>query len=120
MTEANQQSGAPTPKAPADPDMATELQALKPKTAESDDQPKKPEATEKTQQTPKPVPSMGRNVIVRQGSTKAPGMIVDVREDGTVDVQIFRADHMIHAAHRLSEIGPDAESGDGWFWPPRV
>ena len=71
-------------------------------------------------QTPKQVPSMGRNVIVRSGGKCAPGIVAEVREDGSIDVQIFRADHMVHAGHSLTEVGPDAESGDGWFWPPRV
>ena len=39
---------------------------------------------------------------------------------GTIDVQVFRGDHMLHAAHHESEVGPDAESGAGWFWPPRT
>lgn len=65
-------------------------------------------------------PSQGRTVLVRHGEKTHPGMIVDVRDDGSVDVQIFRADHMTHSAHALKEVGPELESGDGWLWPPRV
>ena len=65
-------------------------------------------------------PSLGRIVIVRQeGKDNAPGIITAVREDGTVDVQLFRADHMPHVGHRLGETDPK-DTGAGWFWPPRV
>ena len=64
-------------------------------------------------------PVMGSIVIVRHGGKKAPGIVIDVREDGSLDVQMFKGDHMPHAAHRLQKVGPEPESGDGWYWPPR-
>lgn len=62
-------------------------------------------------------PTMGRTVHVRSGKQTHPAIIVEVREDGSVDLQVFKADHMQHAAHRVKEAHP--ETGDGWFWPPQ-
>jgi hypothetical protein len=63
-------------------------------------------------------PSMGRIVLVRQSGTSYPAIVVNAREDGSIDVQIFKADHTLHGAHAVREV-PD-EMGDGWLWPPRV
>ena len=65
--------------------------------------------------------SMGRIVIVRQSGQSYPAIIVAVREDDeSIDVQIFKADHMLHGAHAVKEVDPEIENGDGWHWPERV
>lgn len=58
-------------------------------------------------------PIMGSTVIVKHSGKKAPAIVVDVREDGTLDVQIFRGDHMPHSAHAVAKA---ADDGDGWSW----
>jgi hypothetical protein len=63
-------------------------------------------------------PSMGRIVIVRTAGQDYPGIVIGVRKDGSVDVQLFKGDHMPHARHGLKE--KTGQSGDGWYWPPRV
>lgn len=70
---------------------------------------------------PKQVPSMGRIVITRrEHHGTAPGIVTAVREDGSIDVQIFKADHMTHTAESMAEVKADDESAVGWFWPPRT
>lgn len=59
---------------------------------------------------------MGDIVIVRQGDKIAPGIIIDVREDGSLDVQTFHGDHAAHYAHKLIKVTAEAGSGDGWYW----
>jgi hypothetical protein len=106
----------PTSASPAD-SLSAQVAALKSEADTTAAELAKHEAAEKAPQKP----SLGRIVIVRQtGRDDAPGIITAVREDGTVDVQLFRADHMTHVDHRLAEVGPDAESGAGWRWPPRT
>jgi hypothetical protein len=65
-------------------------------------------------------PSVGRIVIVRHSGQGYPAIIVQVREDESIDVQIFKADHTPHGAHAVKEVDPDTEGGDGWHWPARV
>jgi hypothetical protein len=122
MPEANDETGASMPHAQADPEMAAELQALEGKVSAIDAELTKHEAADKMQQTPTRKPSMGRIVIVRhEHHVDAPGIITAVREDGTIDVQVFCGDHLPHVADRLLEIHPpEADSSSGWFWPPRV
>jgi len=70
---------------------------------------------------PKQLPSMGRIVITRrEHHGTAPGIVTAVREDGSIDVQIFTGDHMTHTAESMAEVKADDESAVGWFWPPRT
>jgi hypothetical protein len=62
---------------------------------------------------------MGRIVIVRLSGQSYPGIIVQAREDESIDVQIFKADHTLHGASAVKEVDPESEDS-GWFWPPRV
>jgi hypothetical protein len=114
MVEEHQETGAPMPHAPADPEMAAELRALENKQRDT--------AADKPKQTSTQKPSLGRIVIVRhEHHVDAPGIITAVREDGTIDVQVFRGDHFPHVADRIAEIGePETDKSPGWFWPPRV
>ena len=66
-----------------------------------------------------PKPSLGRIVLVRHGKTVSPGIVTGLHEDGAIEIELFRASHINHAVSYAKEVGPDAESGDGWYWPPR-
>jgi hypothetical protein len=103
------------PPLPPSPTLA-ELEAEERATAE---ELKRHEAVDEAERKAAQKPSMGRMVIVRHGEKKVPAVIVDVREDGSIDVQAFHADHMPHSAHRLQEIDADG-TGDGWYWPKRT
>jgi hypothetical protein len=59
-------------------------------------------------------PVMGSTVIVHHKGKAAPAIVVDVREDGSLDVQIFRGDHLPHAAQGLKPVAPG--NSDGWSW----
>lgn len=75
---------------------------------------------------PKPAPqkpSLGRIVIVHsEHHVDAPGIITAVHENGSVDVQVFRGDHMTHSELKL-EGGDESgavPAGGHWSWPARV
>src|SRR5580698_6564282 len=51
-----------------------------------------------------PKPSIGRIVLVRrEHHGVAPAIITAVREDGTLDLQVFHADHIPHVGHAVTE-----------------
>lgn len=64
-------------------------------------------------------PSLGRIVLVRHGKDVSPGIVTGLHADGAIEIEFFRASHINHAVSYAQEVGPDAESGDGWYWPPR-
>lgn len=65
----------------------------------------------------RPAP-MGAPVIVRQDGKLAPGVVVeeDDGEGSGITVQIFRGDHLPHAARHLSHTTAK-DTSDGWFFP---
>lgn len=68
----------------------------------------------------KPAVSVGRIVLVREkGHPDSPCIVTSVA-NGLVSGNIFRGTHVPHVAENLAEIDPGNETGQGWFWAPRV
>lgn len=62
---------------------------------------------------------LGDIVLVRlEGYRVSPAIITDVREDDSVDVQVFIGDHAQHLASSLQQASPDDDSSFGWYPKP--
>jgi hypothetical protein len=59
--------------------------------------------------------NMGHIVIVRLGEKLYPGIVLDVNEDDTFQVQYFLANIGSHTHFSLPEVSADPTSGNGWF-----
>jgi hypothetical protein len=64
--------------------------------------------------------TQGRIVIVRGHRGNEPAIVTEVREDGSIDAQVFRCDHLVHTAEGAKQIDPSDDDAIGWFWPPRA
>lgn len=107
LLAADSDLGAAAPAAPE----SVQTSAADSAPAPSDPAPSQPQV---------PAISMGRIVIVRDHHGRAaPAIVVTVKENGTIDAQLFRADHAVHAAEGLDQVDP-AGTARGWFWPQRV
>jgi hypothetical protein len=59
--------------------------------------------------------NMGHIVIVRLGAKLYPGIVLDVNEDDTMQVQYFLPNIGSHTHFSLPEVSADPTSGNGWF-----